>query len=133
MPNFSATITGYATGDSLIIRRTIDRSASNLPSGVYLTKAWLTVKAAESDADVDAIIQKEITTTDTPGTGQLEDDGNGDTDPILRFDLTPANTRDIGEVHRYYDIQVMLSVNNSIYTGEKGEIWGEGDITLATS
>jgi len=100
---------------------------------VYITKGWLTIKDDESDADIDAIIQKEITTSDVPGTGQLEDDGSGDGDPILRFDLVPADTRAIGSTHRYYDIQILLSANSSIYTGEKGEIWGEGDVTLAVS
>jgi len=133
MPNYSATISGFATGDSLVIRRTISRSSSGMPSGVFVTKAWLTVKDELTDADVDALVQKEITTTDAPGVGQLEDDGNGDTDPVLRFDLVAADTRAIGATHRYYDIQVLLNVNSSIYTGEKGEVWGEGDVTLATS
>jgi len=134
MPNYEATISGYATGDSILIRRTIDRSASNLPTGVIIAQAWMTVKTAENDADP-GLVQKVITTTDVSGTGQIEEDGSaqaGDANPILRFDFEPTDTRNIGSLHRYYDIQVKTDTG-AIYTGEKGEIWGVGDVTISTS
>ena len=132
MPDFEATISGYAVGDALEIRRTINRTESGLDSGLTITKAWLTIKTDPSISDADdsnALVQKEITTTDVSGTGQIENDGGGDVDPVLRFDLTPTDTRDIGVTHRKYDIQVLTS-NNDPYTGEKGEIWGTGDVTI---
>lgn len=132
MPNYEATITGFATADDLEIRRTLDRSESNLASGVLIAKAWLTVKTAvdytEGD-DTTALFQKEITTTDVPGTGRIEDDGTGDTDPIVRFELVPADTQAIGTRKRYYDIQV-LTDGGKIYTGEKGTIWAEAAVTI---
>ena len=129
MPNYEGRITGWAVGDDLLIRRTIDRTESNLPNGVVVTDAWFTVKAAIADLDAAAVVDKQTTTTDAPGIGQVEDDGGGDVDPIIRFDLTDADTRAIGTLHRKYDIQVKVT-GGAIYTGEKGEIWGEGDVTL---
>jgi len=132
MPNYNATITGFAVGDDLLIRRTINRSASNLPTGVVIAQAWLTVKEDEADTDP-GLFQKVITTTDVSGTGQIEEDGSasaGDADPILRFDLTTANTRTISNNHRWYDIQVKTDTG-AVYTGEKGEIWGIGDVTIS--
>ncbi len=135
MPDYNAQISGFATGDDLLVRRTIDRSASNLPAGVVIAQAWFTVKEEESDIDLDAIVQKDITTIDVSATGQIEEDGSasgGDADPILRFDLTDSDTRAIGTPHRFYDIQVKTDTG-SIYTGEKGEIWGIGDVTISTT
>jgi len=132
MPNYNATISGFAIGDDLLVRRTINRSASNLPTGVAIASAWLTIKEDESDADP-GLIQKAITTIDVSGTGQIEEDGSasaGDADPILRFDLTDTDTRSIGTNHRWYDIQVKTDTG-AIYTGEKGEIWGVGDVTTS--
>lgn len=134
MPNYSAEITGYAVGDDILIRRTIDRAASNLPTGVVIDKAWLTIKAIATDADP-GLVQKAITIADVPGTGQIEEDGGGSAgtaNPVLRFDVTDVDTRAIGSAHRYYDIQVRTDTG-AIYTGEKGEIWGTGDITLSTT
>lgn len=134
MPNYNATITGFAVGDDLLVRRTINRSASNLPTGVVIAQAWLTVKENESDADP-GLVQKAITTSDVSGTGQIEEDGSaqsGDADPILRFDITDVDTRAIGNNHRWYDIQVKTDTG-AVYTGEKGEIWGVGDVTVSTS
>lgn len=129
MPNFVGRITGFAVGDDLLIRRTIDRAESGIPTGVLITDAWFTVKSAIADLDAAALVDKQITTSDVPGTGQIEDDGTADADPIVRFDLTDADTRLIGTAHRKYDIQVKTALGG-IYTGEKGETWGEGDVTL---
>lgn len=134
MPNYNATITGFAVGDDLLVRRTINRSASNLPTGVIIAQAWLTIKETESDADP-GLVQKDISTTDVAGVGRIEEDGSasgGDADPVLRFDLTDTDTRTIGTNHRWYDIQVKTDTG-AIYTGEKGEIWGVGDVTTNIS
>ena len=135
MPNYSAQISGFGVGDDLLVRRTVDRTLSNLPTGVSIAKAWMTIKELESDADVDAIVAKEITTVEDAGNnGHIEEDGSsqaGDANPILRFDLEAADTRLIGSNHRWYDIQVKTDTG-AIYTGEKGEIWGVGDVTIGT-
>lgn len=125
-------INGYTVGDDLEVRRTIDRDLSGLDPGTTIDKAWFTVKTTPSIDDPDdtnALLQKEITTTDVPGTGEIEDDGTGDTDPILRFDFVPDDTRSIGTTHRKYDIQVLTS-SGKLYTGEVSEIWGNADVTI---
>jgi len=136
MPNYNATISGFAVGDDLVVRRTINRSASNLPTGVVIAKAWMTVKENLSDADVDAIITKEITTVEDAGNnGHIEEDGSaqaGDANPILRFDIQAADSRLIDANHRYYDIQVKTDTG-AVYTGEKGVIYGESDVTISTT
>lgn len=136
MPNYNATISGFAVGDDLTVRRTIDRSASNLATGVVIAKAWMTIKESLSDADVDAIVSKEITTTEDAGNnGHIEEDGSsvgGSADPILRFDIQAADSRLIDANHRYYDIQVKTDTG-AVYTGEKGVIYGEPDVTIATT
>jgi hypothetical protein len=136
MPNYNAEISGFAVGDDLVVRRTVNRSASNLPTGVVIAKAWLTIKEALTDADVAAIVSKEITTIEDAGNnGHIEEDGSaqaGDADPILRFDLQAADTRAIDANHRYFDVQVKTDTG-AVYTGEKGVIYGEADVTIATT
>jgi hypothetical protein len=135
MPNFDAQISGFAIGDDIIIRRTINRSASNLPTGVTITKAWLTVKEDYADLDGAAIVSKIITTVEDAGNnGHIEEDGSasaGTANPVLRFDLLSTDTRAIGANHRYYDIQVQTSASGAIYTGEIGVIFGVQDVTIA--
>lgn len=123
-------------GDAVRRRVTIDRAASGVPTGVTISKAWLTVKASPSDADP-GLLQKEITTTDVPGTGQIENDGTGDVDFVVRFDLTRTDTLAIGEAavagERYFDVQVLASDGNP-YTAENGRVaCCAPEITQATS
>lgn len=131
MPTLNGQITDFVPGDDFGLRRKIDRDGGGvadetLASGVTVSKAWLTVKAKLSDADVDALVQKEITTTNVPGTGEIEDNGTGDTDPVLRFDLDPDDTEAIGVSPRHYDVQVLTS-GSKLYTAEKGRIYGGAD------
>ena len=126
MPTLDGSITGFVTGDHLSLRRTIDRDGGGvadevLPAGVTISTAWLTIKEAAADLDADALVQKEITTIAVDGTGHIEDDGTGDTDPVLRFDLIPADTVAIGMSDRYYDVQVLTS-SDRLYTPEVGTI-----------
>jgi len=136
MPDYNAKISGFAVGDDLLVRRTINRTLSKLPNGVVIATAWMTVKENLSDADVDAIVTKEITTVEDAGNnGHIEEDGSsqaGAADPILRFDLQTTDTRSIGANHRYYDIQVKTDTG-AVYTGEKGVIYGESDVTISTN
>lgn len=120
-------------GDAVRRRVTIDRTASGVPAGVTITKAWLTVKAAVADADP-GLVQKAITTSDVPGTGQIENDGTGDVDFVVRFDLTRADTLAIGTLaggKRYFDVQVLASDGNP-YTAEIGVVYCcEAEVTQA--
>jgi hypothetical protein len=130
MPDLDARIDHFAVGDALTVRRTILRRKSKLAAGVTITAAWMTVKDALVDADPGRW-QKVISTTDVPGTGQIEDDGAGDVNPIVRFDLLAADTR-ILDVERFFDIQVLTSAGGP-YTAELGKIAGVPDVTLAVS
>ena len=132
MPNLTAKITDFVIGDNLSIRRTIDRTLSNLPAGTIIILAWMTVKNKVTDTDLEAIFQKVITATEQTGIGKIENDGTGDVDPILRFDLGEADTRGIGIRARRYDIQIKTNTNQ-IYTPERGRITGCEEITLSTS
>lgn len=132
MPSLKAVITDFVIGDNLSIRRTIDRTLSTLPDGTIVTQAWMTVKNKVADTDVLAIFQKVITTSDVAGVGQIENDGTGDVDLVLRFDLVEADTRGIGVRAKFYDIQIKTNTNK-IYTPEKGRITGFDEITIVTT
>lgn len=125
-----AKIEDVVAGSALTYRATIDREESGLESGAVLTKAWMTFKDSLSDADP-GIVQKIITTTDVPGTGQIEDDGSGDVDPVVRFDLQATDTEllvDVAKVaealptEKYYDVKVLANLGGP-YTGELGLIY----------
>lgn len=131
MPELKAKIRDFVEGDALVIRRTIGRADSGLAAGATVTKAWMTVKAELDDIDP-GLFQKVITTTDVPGTGQIENDGGGDVDPVLRFDWLPADTRAIGPTKRYYDIQIQLD-DGTITTPERGTTEALDEVTLADS
>lgn len=124
MPTLSASLTGFVPGDHISLRRTIDREGGGvsdevLPNGVNVDKAWFTVKERSSDDDADALVQKEITSVSSAD-GEIENTGAGNVDPVLRFDLLPADTEAIGAVRtRYYDVQVLTSAGK-IYTPEAG-------------
>jgi len=129
MPNLSARIEDFVEGDAFTIQRTIKRTASGLATGITATKAWFTVKEALTDEDVAALVQKEITTGDVPGTGQIENDGTGDVNIVLRFDILTADTRAISTTERYYDVQVLLS-DSTLTTPEVGVIVAVDEVTL---
>lgn len=128
MPTLNSVIDDIVVGDDLTIRRTIDFALTNFPAGTTINKAWLTVKETVADADP-GIFQKAITTTNVPGTGEIEDDGTGDVNMVVRFDLTPVDTLAIGsELQRPFDIQVKTTLGK-IYTPEKGCISSVAQVT----
>lgn len=124
-------IAGVVQGDDLEVRRTVP----GLPSGQTATEAWFTLKADPSAIDP-GVLQKVITTSNNPGTGQIEKDGsvgNGNGVCELRFDLTAANTAALtAGLTYYYDVQVKTSAGK-IYTAETGTIVLNRQITLSTS
>lgn len=131
MPDFNAVIDGFTAGDDLIVRRTIDRAASDFIAGETVTRAWMTVKSSRSDLDADALVQKDVTTSDVAGTGQVENDGTGDVDPVVRFDLVGSDTEGLTRPSKYYDIQLKTS-ENRIVTVEVGTILAETQVTLSS-
>ena len=132
MPTLDSRIDEIVKGDDISLERTIDFVLTEFPAGTTITDSWLTVKAAEGDTDLQALLQKAITTSDVPGTGQIEIDGTGDVDMVVRFDLLPADTLAIGnQILRFFDIQVKTA-GGKVYTPESGLISGFRQITLAT-
>ncbi len=132
MPTLDSKIDDIVVGDDLSIRRTIDFGLTGFPTGTTIDKAWLTVKSAIGDVDP-GIFQKVITTTDVPGTGEIENDGTGDVNMVIRFDLIPANTQSIGPtLARFFDIQLKTD-GGQIYTPEKGVMKGVDEVTIALS
>lgn len=130
MPNFKDRITGFVLGDDHEVRRTV----TGVPEGQTITKAWLTIKLKEKDADDDAVLQKSVTTTDQPGIGQIEEDASGDPEgtAVVRFDLTNADTAPlIAQREYFFDVQVLTSADK-LYTPFKGKLKGEGEITKTT-
>lgn len=125
MADLAVQITGFISGDDLEIRRTI----TGLTSSIAV--AWLTVKRYPAQTDLEARLQKRITASDAPGTGQIVDPGGAGEDGDLRFDLTKADTGSLGNVRWVYDIQVKLA-GGQVYTVEKGTIEFISDVTRAT-
>lgn len=115
MANLAAEISGVVEGDDYEITRTI----TGIPAGDSIAKAWLTMKASINDADP-GLFQKNITTIDVAGTGQVTDTGAGDGTGAVRFDLTPADTGSpVPGVAAVYDLQIR-TVAGKYYTVEKG-------------
>jgi hypothetical protein len=83
-------------------------SVTDIPSGLTLTKGWLTVKRYKDDADADALFQRTVTTVlDTHG--QITDTG-GDGAGSLYFLIPLTSTASAEPSRRYeYDVQVLTS------------------------
>ena len=125
MSDLAVAITGFVAGDDLEIRRTV----TGLPAAIEI--AWLTVKRYVGQPDDEASLQKRITATDSPGTGQIVEAGGPGDDGDLRFDLTPEDTASLGAKPYVHDIQLKL-VTGKVYTIEKGTIQLAADVTKST-
>lgn len=126
MSDLAVEITGFVEGDDLEIRRTV----TELPAAIAV--AWLTVKRHHNQPDDEAKLQKRITVTDVPGTGQVVEAGGAGTLGDIRFDLTQANTAGLGSKRYVHDIQIKL-VTGKVYTIEKGTIQLAPDVTEGTT
>jgi hypothetical protein len=126
MSDLAVEITGFVAGDDLEIRRTV----TELPEEI--AAAWLTVKHYPAQPDDEARLQKRITTTDVPGTGQIVEAGGVGTDGDLRFDLTQEDTARLGAKRYVHDIQIKLA-SGKIYTIEKGTLRLTADVTKTTT
>lgn len=129
MPPFNQIIQGFAQGDDLTIRRTIN----NLPSGQTIVEAWLTVKLdPKREPDVDAIIGPKSITTVLSGSGQVTDDGATDGVGEVEFFVLRAETVLMIAGERYtWDIQIEPSASN-IYTAGGGKIVAKQQVTRVT-
>lgn len=126
MSDLAVQITGFVVGDDLEIQRTV----TGLLAPIEV--AWLTVKRHPGQPDEEARLQKRITTTNDPGTGYITDTGGPDVDGDLRFDLTQADTANLGARKYVHDIQIRLT-SGMVYTIEKGTIQLDADVTKGTT
>ncbi len=127
-PAYRQRIRDFVCGDSLRVERTI----LSLPTGLTVSKAWLTIKSEATDLDAAAIVQLSITSTLTSA-GQITDVGTTSGDGAVRFTLLPAQTLLLTPEQVYvWDIQILLS-DGGIYTPGMGTIVGEQQVTIATS
>jgi hypothetical protein len=117
----------FVAGDDLDVRRTV----TGVPAGQTLTKAWLTFKTNRFDTDVNALLQKTITSAPT-SSGQITDTGGSGTGVIL-FQLTNVETLalPIG-IDTPYEIKVLTSASK-VYTAEQGLYTSTRRITQAIS
>lgn len=118
---------GFVWGDGFSLRRDVI-----VPPGLTATKAYLTVKTNQTDVDGSALFQKSITTTNTAGTGQIEDAGSSGT-AVLRFDITSTNSQaPAKDTLVYFSLRVIYSDGTDI-TLENGQTSFMSSTTGATS
>lgn len=97
-----------------------------------LVKAWLTLKNYPEGVNAadPGVLQKIVTTANVAGTGQIEApgyDGNG----LIRFDLTAAQTRTLGQRDFAFDVKVQTAAGKEFYVARG--IWSNsGSYTLSS-
>jgi hypothetical protein len=113
-------INDFVAGDDLEIERII----SLIPTGILIETAWFMVKRKFSDPDINALISKTITSSNTPNVGWIEDTGT-DGEGLIRFYLTQADTALLTPLSEYqYSIKLKLN-NTKVNTPERGQIIAE--------
>jgi hypothetical protein len=145
MPNLEDnSLQGAVLGDTMKVFRTITLipaigDSAGSTATLSVVKAWFTLKPTDRNNDVDdstAIFQKEITTTDVPGVGQILVAGSGTGDnrqARFRFDLNPDDTWDLAPGTEYpWDIQLLFD-DGSINTPFKGLLTGVHGVTNKTA
>lgn len=108
-----------AKGDARTVRRTF----KNLPTGVTISKAWLTIKSREKDTDAQALIQKDITTSLT-AKGQITDASTSDGQIAMVFEIAKEDSAQAAikvNVDYPFDIQVLRSTGQP-HTLVKGTV-----------
>jgi hypothetical protein len=105
---------------------------TDIPAGVVISGARLTVKNDLSVADGSALFKKSITTSLTAD-GQIEDDGTGSGIGKCRFSILSADTQALSADTMYwYDFQVVLD-SGDIFTLAKGHIVMGEEVTKTNS
>lgn len=100
---------------------TVERTYIDVPTGVTITKAWLTVKASDRQIDAAALMQLDITTSLTAN-GQITDADTTDGTISMVFKLPRAKTALAQPNIPYgYDVQVKAS-DGLIHTMELGSM-----------
>jgi len=121
-------ITSLVAGDTWPFYMTYSISTS----GITFSKIYLTIKNDPTDADVDALVQKSVTTSATTS-GQITDDATAG--GSIAFNIYVAKTESVlltpGEDY-YYDFQGIGS-DGAVYTFETGIITPAQGVTTASS
>jgi len=130
MPTYGSVLS-FVQGQDRTVRRTIDFSDSGFATGTTITAAWLTVKRTRSDADP-GLFQKQVSTSDVAGTGQIENSGSGDVDMVIRFDVNAADTALLDERPARWDLKILLSTGDFDYP-QTGICWATRNVTTDTS
>lgn len=113
-------IDDFVSGDDLEIERTI----AAVPTGITIVTAWFMVKRKFTDTDLEALISKTITSTNTVNVGWIEDQGSDGTG-LIRFYLTQTETALLTPLSEYqYSIKIALS-NDKVNTPERGVMVAE--------
>lgn len=127
MTAFNRDLQPIVRGDT----KQIDRTFINLPAGIVIDTAWLTVKTAPSSADP-GLFQIAITTAATDA-GRITDASTADGQLGMYFNLSGTQTALAIAGARYvYDIQVRDASTAAIYTLVTGSVVFCDQITLAT-
>ena len=118
----------YTIGDD----QPVDFTFTSWPSPQVLSKAYFTIKESLDDADADALIQKEITST-ASSQGQITTTGSSGGTAIGYFIITKDDYGDIVPGRDYYfDIQP-INDSGSLYTPIAGWITFKQGATRKTS
>lgn len=127
MTAFNRDLQVIVRGDTKQIARTF----TDLPTGITINRAWLTVKATADAADP-GLFQIAITTTATTE-GQITDASTSDGQLSMRFNINGTQSAAAAPDVRYlYDIQVRDSATNAIYTLVMGSVTFVNQITMAS-
>jgi hypothetical protein len=110
-------IENVVQGDDFRVQRTYVA----LPTGVTIDKAWFTVKRHRALPDSEALLMKEITTTQTAD-GHIIDPITDNGNLGMYFELTKMETGNArpGAIYTY-DVQIK-STTGAIHTLERGTI-----------
>lgn len=112
--------------------RRIERTFTGLPTGHTVTRAWLTIKKRPSDADINALIQKTITASQTDD-GQITDASSSGGSIAMYFDLDTTDTNGMPTRKPcHYDIQVKTDAGD-IHTLEVGTVVFVQGVTASIS
>ncbi len=105
--------------------------------GNPVTKVWFTVKSAISQTDQEALIFKELTTSNVPGVGVIIDDGNVSGVAQVRVELVNTDTAKLSDERKAYpfDLQVQTSNGGATkpYTPWLGFVRIKNERTKATT
>jgi hypothetical protein len=132
LPGYDARMS-FVIGDSVSFTVPV----GGVPVGDPIAQGFLTYKRAPLDADP-GLVQKKVTTTNAPGTGQVLDTGTGTVSGqvgvgLLRFDLTPTDTLLFAPGGEYlYDAQYKTAAG-IIKTPVQGVASPTAQTTVATT